>query len=243
MKEFWKNLKFAWKYCRGQKANLIKYLILNIISVIISVLFPLFSAKQLLSLTDNALFQLVFISLIMVLIGMLGSLIGYFSRGYSQKIFRSCFTEVQTDVGKKILKLKNSTVDDHGTGVFIQRLTVDSTKLSEIFNIVTFWGTNIIKDIGVYVAIFILSKEVFVFILFFVILIYFLENRKASLKSSKDKEYREKKEKTTSFVGEIVRGLRDIKMLNSESSFIDELHNKIVTMNESHFAIIDIIAK
>ena len=39
-------------------------------------------------------------------------------------------------------------------------------------------------------------------------------------------------EKVSSFIGELVRGARDIKMLNSENSFINELSIRINDANE-----------
>ena len=44
-------------------------------------------------------------------------------------------------------------------------------------------------------------------------------------------------EKVTSFISELVRGARDIKMLNSEDSFIDELSLKINASNNKKFEI------
>ena len=42
-------------------------------------------------------------------------------------------------------------------------------------------------------------------------------------------------EKVSSFVGEMIRGIKDIKMLNSEDSFINELHNKVVNLNQERY--------
>ena len=42
-------------------------------------------------------------------------------------------------------------------------------------------------------------------------------------------------EKVSSFVGEMVRGIRDVKMLNSEDSFTNELHNKVIELNTERY--------
>ena len=50
-----------------------------------------------------------------------------------------------------------------------------------------------------------------------------------------DKEYRKENDEITGFSGELVRGAKDIKMLNGESSFLNELKNKFVSLNFMHY--------
>ena len=48
------------------------------------------------------------------------------------------------------------------------------------------------------------------------------------------------KEKVSGFTSELIRGVRDIKMLNSEKSFINELTLRINRLNESRYSMVDI---
>ena len=45
---------------------------------------------------------------------------------------------------------------------------------------------------------------------------------RTDIRNKDDKEFRTQKEKVSGFIGELVRGARDIKMLNSEKDFIKE---------------------
>ena len=47
--------------------------------------------------------------------------------------------------------------------------------------------------------------------------------------------FRKENENVTGFVSEIVRGLRDIKMLHSEDSFSSELHSQVEELNQSRY--------
>ena len=58
MKEFIKNIKFVWQYARDQKSKLVKYILCNLIAVIISVVVPIISAKIIVYLTDSMFYQL-----------------------------------------------------------------------------------------------------------------------------------------------------------------------------------------
>ena len=75
MKVFIANLKLVWRFAKYQKKNIIKTTIWKIIIMIISVVVPLISAKIIVNLTDNKIYQcLMFVVLMFVLIGITNSL-------------------------------------------------------------------------------------------------------------------------------------------------------------------------
>ena len=45
--------------------------------------------------------------------------------------------------------------------------------------------------------------------------------------NKEDKKYRIQREKTSSLIGELVRGIRDIKMLYAKESFVEEIDENI----------------
>jgi len=231
MKELMKHLKFAWTYAKYQKANIIKFLICNIIMIGISIVIPILSAKLIINLTDNKLTQLLFIAAIIFIVENLRNLLIWYSRYCSQRVYRETFIRMQTEIGKEILKINNSSLDKHGTGVFIQRLTGDTEKISDIFNNISWSGTNIITSIGIFFAVFFISKIACLYMLIAITVVYLIEKTRVKKWNNEDKLYRKEEEKTTSFTGEMVRGVRDIKMLNAEESFVNTLHAKIRKLN------------
>ncbi len=241
--ELWHNLKFAWQYAKNQKWKLIKYIVTNIVSIIVSVVVPILSAKIIIALTDNNFYQLIFISILIFFIENVRNLIRYFSRYYAQTIYRETFSKLQIDLGKQILKLENESLDDSGSGVFIQRLSNDTSRLADIFNVLSSYISNIITDIGIFGAVFILNKLVFVYLVIMIVILYIIENIRVKKYIEKDKIFRRKNEKTSGFIGEIVRGARDIKMLNAEDSFITELSHKIVDLNTTRYNMQDVDRK
>lgn len=231
MRELIQNLKFAWTYAKYQKANIIKFLICNVLMIGISIIIPVLSAKLIINLTDSKLTQLLFIAAIIFIVENLRNLLIWYSRYCSQRVYRETFIRMQTELGKEILKISNASLDKHGTGVFIQRLTGDTEKISDIFNMISWSGTNIITSIGIFGAVFIISKIVCLYMIIAIVSVYIIEKIRVTKWNAGDKLYRKEEEKTTSFTGEMVRGARDIKMLNAESSFINTLYDKIKTLN------------
>ena len=233
--EFFKNLKFAWNYAKDQKKNLIWFIIVNILIIVISVVVPILSAKIIVYLTDNEFHQLLLIAFVILLIEWFRNVCNYFKRHNSNILFRETYINLQTCLGKEILKIENKDIDSTGSGLFIQRLTNDTSKLSDIFPMLIDFLTNIVTDIGIFVAIFIINKVVFIYMMIATIILYFIERKRVKLRNENDKKFRKMNEKVSSFVGEMVRGIRDIKMLNSEDSFINELHSKVIELNTERY--------
>lgn len=236
MREFKNNLKFAWKYAKSEKKKLIYYVICNIISIIISVIIPVLSAKTIVALTDNQFYQVLIISIVILLVELCINATYYFTRLFSQTIYRETFIKVQSDLGKEILKLENKCIDKNSSGVFIQRLTTDTSRIADIFNALSRYISHIIADIGIFLAVFIINKWAFVYLLMMVTAIYFVEKRRINIFNEKDKVFRKKQERVSGFVGELVRGVRDIKMLNAEKSFMDELNIKVKNLNQQRYS-------
>ena len=158
-------------------------------------------------------------------------LFNYFAHKIKLKLFRDVLNELVIDLSKNILRIENKSLDSHGSGVFIQRLTGDASRLSEVIDVTVLKFTNILRYIGIIVAIFIVNKLVFIYVIVLLIILFVLEHYKTLTKKENDRVYRLSKEKASSFVIELVRGARDIKMLNSEKDFINELDNKIKESN------------
>ena len=235
MKEFFSNLKFVWQYAKDQKAKLIKYILCNFVVVIISVVVPIISANIIIYLTDSMFYQLLMMASVLCLLELLRNMLNYFSRYYSMIIFRESFIKIQTALGKNILRLENKIIDSNSSGVFIQRLTSDTSRLADIFNVLNLYLSRILINLGIFIAVFIISFRAFIYLIVMVIVLYLIERRRVSIYNSKDMEFRKENEKVTGFVSEIVRGLRDIKMLHSEDSFSSELHSQVEELNQSRY--------
>ena len=153
----------------------------------------------------------------------------------AQRIYREGFKQVQIHLGEEILRIENKCLDANSSGVFIQRLLNDTSRIADVFNVLFINLTNIITDIGIFGAVFIISKPAFFYMLVMVTLIYLVENKRVVTRNENDKEFRKKNEKVSGFIGELVRGARDIKMLNAEKSFMKELRLKINELNDDRY--------
>lgn len=235
MNDFSTNIKFAWKYAKDQKSKIIGFMICNFFHIIISIVVPILSAKIMVYLTDNELIQVLMVALVLFFVEISRNVISYLCRYFSQVTYRETFTKLQLDLGRSILKLQNSSIDANSSGVFIQRLTTDTSKMADVFNLVNYHLLDILTNIGIFAAVLIIDYRVFVYLFIMVLIIGLVERKRISLVNEKDKEFRKKNENVSGFVGELVRGVRDIKMLSAEKSFLGELHTKLVALNKDRY--------
>lgn len=237
MKEFFSNLKFAWTYAKDQKIKLIGYIIFNIFAIIISIVVPVISANIIVDITNNKFYQVLFMCSILLLINIIRNFTNWATAYFAQVIYRETFTKIQSSLGSEILKLENKCLDENSSGVFIQRLTNDTSRIADIFNVLNIYLSNIITDIGIFSAIYIINKYAFIYLVIMVLTIYLVEKKRVVMITEKDKIYRVEHEKVSGFIGELVRGARDIKMLSAENSFMHELNTKIKTLNLKRYMI------
>ena len=235
MKEFLKNIKKAWKYGKNQKKYIVGYIAFNVVFIFINLFVPILSAKIIVSLTSNQFEQVLFIGLVILIVEILRNTAYYATSYFRHRIFRETFNEIEISLGTEILKIENSCLDENGSGLFIQRLTNDASKVADIFVVLNVYLTNIVTNIGIFLAVFIISKIMFLYIVIMITTIFIVEKKRITIVNQKDKAYRKEHEKLSGFVGELVHGAHDIKMLNAEKSFIKELGKRITHLNQEKY--------
>ncbi len=240
MCELIKNLKFAWKYAKEQKEKIILLLISGVILAIIGVVVPILSARLIVYLTSNELIQLLSIAFILFGVEILRDLINWFSHLMANLIYRTTFNKIQISLGSEILKLQNKTLDSHSSGFFIQRLMGDTSKLSNVFNFININASSIISNIGILAAVLIINFWAFLYMLIVLIILFIVTNKQWKAYYEKDKIFRREEDTVSGFTGEVVKGARDIKMLNAENSFIKVMDNKIKQLNQTRYKMLSV---
>ena len=185
MKETLLNIKYAWKYISDQKLRLIGYTASSLFTVIISVILPILSAQIIVNLTSNKLYQVVYISLVILAIELVRNVFNYMARLCAQKIYREGFKKIQIHLGSEILKIENKCLDANSSGVFIQRLTNDTSKIADVFNVLFINMTNIIADIGIFTAVFVINKPAFFYLVVMITTLYLIENKRVVTRNEK----------------------------------------------------------
>ena len=237
MKETIKNIKKVYQYGKEYKKNLIGMIFAVISSTIIGIIVPLLTAKQIVYFTSSLWEQLLIISL--VILGVQAYICFaamFFTRRNSKYFQRGTMRKLQLKLGNEILKISQKDIDNNSSGMFIQRIINDTEKMADFIG----WGglehlRHILANIGALIATLIINRQVFLFYLLVSIILTVLYNEKTKKKGKKDVEFRNQTENVSGLVGELVRGVRDIKMLNAKNSFVAKLDENIISQNQKRF--------
>lgn len=237
MKETIKNIKKVYQYGKEYKKNLIGMIIAVISSTIIGIVVPLLTAKQIVYFTSSLWQQLLIISLVIFAVQAYISFAAmFFTRRNSHYFQRGTMKKLQMKLGREILKISQNDLESNSSGMFIQRIVNDTEKMANFIG----WGglehlRHILANVGALFATLIINRQVFLYYLVVSIVLTFLYNQKTKQKGKKDKEFRNQTEKVSGLVGELVRGVRDIKMLNAKDTFMEKLDENITDQNQKRF--------
>ena len=239
MKLFIENFKKIWKYAENNKLLIFKCIVYNMLFVAIRISVILLSARLIIKLTNNDMFGLFLTALLVFLIELSHNTIYYFLRGCYQKIYKNLFTGLQSSLSEEILTIKKECIDKNSSGLFIQRISSDTSSLATLFKDLIQVLGQLLSDIGVFVTIFILNKIAFLYFVLCTIIIFIIALHREKNYSIKDKAFKEENERTTSFISETVRGAKDIKILNAYDSFKNILNSKVEVLNQKRYELDD----
>ena len=231
MKELFKNIKRIWPYFKKHKKYIIGMMICSILSITISIAVPIYNARLIIHLTNSIFTKLILTAIVILLLEISWSVLDFFQDMFIQKLYRESRYELEMKLGSEVLKLSDATLKHNGTGLFIERINSDTDTIAGCFTDLNRYIGNILKGIGIFIAIFIINKIAFIFLIVRLIILFIVQHKRVTELTNNQKKYRKERDKLTSFVGELVRGASDIKMLNAENSFLSSLDKKIKENN------------
>ena len=226
-KELKTNLKMSWYFVRKEKFYFIVLILLAILLAVISFIIPLFSAKLLLKLTDGLLKDLLLVAVIIFFIEVLRNIILYFFNRIFELYSIKATTNAQIKMFEETLKIKTAVIEDNTTGMFIDRINNDTEEIINTFSNLCSVFINMISNAGVFLAVFVINRYMFLYFVISFIVIVVIENKKNNIYYERTKKLRLIDEKKTGLISEIVRGLQDIKLLNAEEGILRKTNRQL----------------
>ena len=194
---------------------------------------PILSARIIVELTDVAVYQVILTALVLFAVNLLSAVLMAGCNWAYNVVYNKTLTLLEADISESVLRIENKEIEDNGTGLFIQRLTVDTSNLATAFNTLADNISQICQYVGILAAMLIVSPLVFVVVVILLSTQIALELRRQKVSRDNGRVYRNHAERYTGIVGEMVRGGKDIKLLNAEGQFESELKDRIVSANDS----------
>ena len=235
MKKFFKNLAYVYKMSKGSTSKMVIYAVLNIFRIGFNIVFPILSAKQIVYLTSNKFHQLLMIALVILGVNIVAKVISYITDAIGDKLYIEILERVRIKVANSFLAIETKIINSHSSGVFLQRIGDDCDNLGDVFGTLLEHLKAFFQCIGVFVAIFIVSKIVFVYCIIEVLVIYIIQKKRVAIWKENRKIYKDSVEKFGGFATELVRGTKDIKMLNSEKPFSSKIDELTKDVNRKYY--------
>lgn len=227
-REFYQTiLSFFWK----RKIQVILFFVLGSCTLIFGFIEPFLSAKLLQALTAIDSEKIIFFSGILLVIGILEQFLDFVRREQETKLRESLNLDTQAFVSEQLFSLELKNFDRKGTSFFSSRVNSDSRTTAGILSRLNYSFSSSLKSFGVIIYIFSMSPIMgFYIIMGSLFLLYWKFQRIRKWEQLRKKE-EENSENYSSTFTEIIRGIRDIKVLNLKNVMIQKTLNDQQNLN------------
>ena len=233
-KKIFENIKKSYKFVKSNKKSLIICIIVSILTIPVSVLTPILSAQILLALNGSLYEDLLRIAAFIFIVYSIQHLLWFMSRIVYKKYIVNVVYGIQKELMKETFKLSSECFDEHGTGIFIDRLRQDTNVIANIFDDLANILIQIFSNLGIFIVIFTISKIMFLYFVLCGINEFIVSKKRMKIYYERFGEIRDLEEKNTGLVAELIRGVRDVKVLNSTDVFMKKFDKRVSEVNDKN---------
>lgn len=219
MKDQFKIIKKSWKYIKPYQKMVGYYLFVGLIFSIISLVPPFLMASMIAEISNNHVKQLFLLAIALFSFEVMGHLTSYLWNYLYVKIGNIYIMEIKKNLSLAITNLEVKNFDQNSSGIFIKRMDDDPGKIISFFDYVSLATTEIITNAGVFIFLFKLNFQMALLMLLLFFPIYLLQKKRVKERMKSMKEWRDIDDNNQTIMNEMLRGVRDIKVLNLKEQF------------------------
>lgn len=215
------NLKSVWKYFKKYKINLIVFIIITFLIGLSSVLLPLVTAKIITNINASNVKKILLLGALFFLLNIIINILKYINNKNYYKFQGKAVKEIRLDYCKKILDVDTKIFDVEGSGLFLGRFSTDLVTFSYIFSQLINNINSIIINLGVYIIIFVINPVIGIFFVISSIILFMVNKIRIKKRNIIWREYKKIDEKNQSIFSEMLRGVRDLKVLDLKKGMLN----------------------
>lgn len=195
-----------------KKLIILIFIAYGVLSVI-NIFSPIINAKLLTSLTNFNLNEAYKYTFIFFAISILSVLINKLAIKLLGKIHEKLLYDIRYDIIQRLFKLKMKNFDEIPSGKFQERIKNDPEGIFSVFSVVQYNIFNIITEVFMLAYVMYLNIIIGLIYILGIIIIYFYEKYAYEKYEKLEEESKIQREKSGTILNEILRGIRDIKLL------------------------------
>lgn len=230
-------LKKAFRFYRKYMGLFICIILLSLLGSGVSVLNPIFEGHMVDQLTQFNIEKIMYYAVCVFCVTVFNQMVYTVWYIVLIKLNKSVKTDIKRELIISLTELETQNYDKTNSGVFISRINKDANELSSFYNNVVDCLADIISNIGFIIYIGFLNIWVFLFIVVYVLTTFIVENKRIKLWFINRKRWKKADEKVVGTYSELVRGVRDVKVLNLKEAAIakaEQLQNEAIAISQ-HF--------
>jgi len=212
------------KFFKNVKYQLLIIALFYIALGIIGFISPIIEANLITSITNTMINKVLLIALGFLIVKIFEELLWHFALTFWKKNVRTkILFNIRKELVDNVFELKLSNFDKHSTGTFQERIKNDPQTIARVVNAGQRYLTQVITKIGVIIYVLCINYILGLIYILGIIAVALIDNHLQKVSKEKNKIIRNSDEKVNSVLSEIIRGIRDIKLLN----FKDTVKNKV----------------
>lgn len=226
--------KTIFSYFKKRKFGIIVLGILEFSSFAFGLISPYFSAKLMQSISTIALKSILTFALLLLILELLEQVV-YFIRREKEIAFEDAVSlDLQAFISKELFTLEQKNFDNAGTNFFSSRVQGDTRGVVSLLSNFTYRFTSILQSSGVLIYIFIMSVPIGVYLFVSSFLLCCTRYYATKKREKQRKKEDNKRENYTSSFAEMIRGIRDIKVLNLKEEMVDKTLKDQKSIHDLH---------
>lgn len=218
--------KKIFSYFKPYKKIIIIYVLTSIITMIMGTVTPFVSAQTIQAITKFNVKAMIIFSSLYLIVNIVSELLNTINRRSSYKLQDFISLDIKADASKKIFELETKNFDKNGTGFFSSRINGEPREITSIFSMFNYNFLGTISSFGVLIYTFIISYKITIMLLMFSALLFFIDSKRIKKRIKNRETIKDLNESYSSNFNEIIRGIRDVKVLNIKNNMINKTLNQ-----------------
>lgn len=226
-------IKKSFIFFKNVKSKIVILTLLYIIICASGFLMPIVEAQLITSITDTIVDKVLYFALGLLILKTIEYGLWYAAFNFWQKKIRiKILFNIRKYLIDNTLELQISNFDKFPTGFFQERVKQDPIVIARIVNAGQRYILDIITKMGVIIYIMCINWLLGLIYIAGVIIVTIIDIHCQEISKEKNKYLRKADEEVNSILSEIIRGIRDIKLLNFKSSIKKITLDKLEDSNQ-----------
>ncbi len=230
-----KYYKKILNYFKNEKKLLVVYFGTSLFLMGINMFMPMLSAKSMSAITAINIEEMLKLGIIILLLGIIDLFISYWNRNSGTIIQNHVELKIKEDVEKELFNLELQNFDKEGTGFFTNRIEREPSNIARIFTMIRYDFISIFTSFGIFVYVMYIHCAFGLLFLINALIRFGLSYHRTKKWEKEMKTSNKMNERYSSNFSELIRGIKEIKVLNLKNFLINKTVNEQKKLNEFNY--------